>query len=298
MRVIGFVMCAIVIGVGGVGGIQPECRVSGSLGRIDGLSESSGVAVSRSSAGRLWTHNDSGDPVIFALTGTGSVAGKIQLTGVKVEDWEAIAVGPCTDSQCIYVGDIGDNNASRRQVTVYRFPEAAGAGSPVAVKDVFHATYPDGAQDAETLLVSDGRLFIVTKGETGPVSLYRFPKELRAGMTHRLERVGNPRGSGKPTESERVTDGAVSPDGTWVALRSKQRLWLYRAVDLFQGKWTDAREVDLSPLDEPQGEGVAIGADGTIYLTGEGGGLSRSGTFAKVSCSSKRFDGEMSRWIR
>jgi hypothetical protein len=127
----------------------------------------------------------------------------------------------------------------------------------------------------------------VTKGETGAVALYRFPRDLRPGATHQLERVGKSRESGKSAETDRITDGSVSPDGTWVVLRTKQRLAFHRASDLFAGNWAEAGRLDLKATGETQGEGVAIASDGTLYLTGEGGGKSQPGTFAKFACSVK-----------
>ena len=65
--------------------------------------EASGLAVSRRVPGRLWTLNDSGQPVLFALDTRGSVTGQVRLTGADVVDWEAVAVGPCGTASCIYV---------------------------------------------------------------------------------------------------------------------------------------------------------------------------------------------------
>jgi hypothetical protein len=265
----------------------PQCHASGPLVRIPELPEASGVALSRRTPGRLWAHNDSGDAVLVAFDTRGSVTGHVQVSGLKVEDWEAVAVGACPGGSCIYIADVGDNAVKRKRITIYRISEPSTEDS-VAVKDTFHATYPDGAHDAETLLIApDGRLFIVTKGETDAVGLYRFPRELRSGATHHLERVGKPRTSGKVPETERITDGAVSPDGTWVVLRTRLGFAFHRAADLFAGDWTDAGRVDLKAVGEIQGEGIAIAADGTIYLTGEGGGKAPPGTFAKYACSVK-----------
>ena len=151
-----------------------QCRPAGTLQRVAELPEASGLAASRRTPGRFWSHNDSGDPVLFALDSNGRVTGRLSISGVTVEDWEAVAVGPCPSGSCIYVADIGDNDAERKQVTVYRIAEPAEASGSAKIADVFHATYPDGPHDAETLLVTpEGRLLIVTKGETGPVSLYR-----------------------------------------------------------------------------------------------------------------------------
>jgi hypothetical protein len=108
---------------------------------------------------------------------------------------------------------------------------------------------------------------------------------MRAGATHQLERVGNPRGSGKPGETERITDGAVSPDAEWIVLRTRGELTFHRAAELMKGNWREARSVDLSGVGEAQGEGVALGADGIICLAGEGGGKSQAGTFARFTCA-------------
>ena len=263
----------------------PQCKSASGLVRIPELPEGSGLAASRRTPGRFWSHNDSGDAVLFALDAQGTVSGRLRLSGAKVEDWEAVAVGPCPAGSCIYVADIGDNDAERGQITVYRLDEPAAASGSGSVTGVFHASYPDGAHDAEALLIApDGRLHVVTKGDTGPVSLYRFPSELRSGSTMRLERVGAARPS-TPSGNDRITDGAVSPDGQWVVLRSTSALMFHRAAELFAGQWREAARVPLAALGEPQGEGVAFGPDRAVYVAGEGGGKKQPGTFARLPCT-------------
>jgi hypothetical protein len=260
-----------------------SCTPAGSLAPLAGLPEASGLAASRRTPGRFWTHNDSGQPVLFALDSRGTVTGQVRVTGAKVEDWEAIAVGPCANGSCVYVGDIGDNDAERKRITVYRVPEPEQASGTAAVSDVLHATYPDGAHDAETLFFAAGRLYVVTKGETGPVAIYRFPEALRGGTTTQLERVGG--NQTKRGGDAWITDGSVSPDGAWVVLRSRSSLAFYRASELLAGNWRAVSTVELGSLKEPQGEGVEFGADGTVYLAGEGGGKGRAGTFAHFACA-------------
>ena len=260
-----------------------QCTPSGSLVQLTGLPEASGLAASRRTPGRLWTHNDSGQPVLFSLDSSGAVTGQVRVTGAKVQDWEAIDVGPCDSGSCIYIADIGDNDAKRKQITIYRVPEPDQAAGTAAVSGVFHATYPDGRHDAETLLVADGRLYIVTKGETGPVALYRFPAELTSGSTMRLERVGEP--SLNAGSDAWITDGAVSADGQWVVLRSRASLTFYRAADLFSGKWRSISTADVRTVKEPQGEGVAFGPADSVLLAGEGGGKKRPGTFTRLTCA-------------
>ena len=138
------------------------------------------------------------------------------------------------------------------------------------------------------LITPEGRLLIVTKGESGPVSLYRFPAELRSAATVQLERVGGPRRTGFPVErNDRITDGAVSPDGNWIVLRTRQALTFYRASDLLAGNWREAGRVSLAGLGEPQGEGVTFAANDVVHLMSEGGSKKKPGAFAGLTCTLK-----------
>jgi len=265
------------------------CRPSGALIRMDELAEASGITASRRTPGAFWAVNDSEQPVIYALDANGVVTGRVRVTGATVEDWEAIAVGPCRGGTCLYVGDIGDNNGTRKQITIYRVPEPAIGDDMTVTAEVFHATYPDGPQDAESLvLTSDGSLYIVTKGEKGSVALYRFPHELRAGSTMPLQRVAKPRDPGKSPNSERITDATASPQGDWIVLRTNRAATFHHLKELMAGNWRPAHVVDLADLDEPQGEGVTLTADGTLVVVGEGGGKSAPGTMARLTCASLR----------
>jgi hypothetical protein len=258
-----------------------------AVSRLTGLSEASGLAVSARVPGRFWTHNDAGKPVLVGIDARGTTTQRVELTGVAASDWEAVAVGPCPSGSCVYVADIGDNAARRKSIAVYRLAEPAAGSQSVAVTDVFHATYPDGAQDAEALLVTpDARLYIVTKGDSGPVALYRFPAALRAGATATLERVGKAIHSGKPADT-RITDGSVSPDGRWTVLRSRASLVFYRTDEFVAGNFREVKRVDLKAAGEAQGEGVAIGADHVVYLVGEGGSKGQPGTFTHLRCELK-----------
>jgi hypothetical protein len=262
-----------------------SCRPTDSVVQLPGLAEASGLALSRRTPGRLWSHNDSGEPVLFALDSRGTITDRVRISGATVEDWEAIAVGPCGTESCIYIADIGDNEAGRERITVYRLPEPASGAASAAVAETYHATYPDGAHDAESLFITpEGRLHIVTKGETGPVGVYRFPAQLPTGQDMKLERVGAPVASPVDAQS-RITDGSISPDGQWIVLRTRSSLSFYRASELLAGQPRVASRVDLRSLKEPQGEGVALGPGDAVFLASEGGGKGRPGTFARFTCA-------------
>lgn len=260
---------------------------------VNELPEASGVAASRNTPGQLWLHNDSGQPALFAVAADGTPRGRVRVYGAGVRDWEDIDVGPCPQGSCIYIGDIGDNNAKRRDVVIYRVAEPdAGAGTS-APSESMRLTYPDGARDAEAFFVlPNGNLFIVTKGERGAAVLYRVPEAFRNGATAQLERVatvvdaeGNVNGA--VARANRITGAAASRDGRWVALRSLHAVTFYAAGDFTAGNIREVMRFDVSAVRERQGEGVAFGHDGSIWLASEGGGSARPGTIARLDCTLK-----------
>jgi len=258
------------------------------------LPEASGIAASQRTPGVLWSHNDSGEPVVFALTSAGAVSGRVRVSGAKVVDWEAITLGTCPQGTCLYVADIGDNDARRAAITIYRTREPAPGETVTAYVEALHATYPDGPQDAEAfILLPGGAMFIVTKGDTGPVVLYRFPSPFRNGATVSLERVVllvPAAGKGKKAlvaKQDRITDAAAAPDGRWIVLRTNRAVTFYDAREFAAGKVRAVYQYDVASLGEPQGEGVALSANGAVWLVGEGGGKGQPGSFARLTCTLK-----------
>jgi hypothetical protein len=73
-----------------------------------------------------------------------------------------------------------------------------------------------------------------------------------------------------------------------VALRSPGSLAFYRTTDFLKGEWREVRRVDLAALGEPQGEGVALGDKGAVYLASEGGGKGQPGTLTHFTCELPR----------
>ena len=272
-------------------GHELSCDLSKSRGRalqlLGKLPEASGLALSRRSPDVLWSMNDSDDPVVLALSTTGQIKGQVRVTGATVRDWEALTVGPCPSGSCLYVGDIGDDGAKRMQVTIYRVAEPRADDTATTPADAFVFAYPDKAHDAESLIVTpDQSLFIITKGH--PTVLYRAPRDARPQTVTTLSRVAElPVDNFLDDEDRkrsRITDAGTTPDGEWVALRTNAELLLLRTRDLVNGQMTDVWHADLRPLDETQGEGVAISNAGDVYLAGEGGGHGLPGTLTYLKC--------------
>jgi hypothetical protein len=260
------------------------CTTTGEPLPMDAeIRESSGVAVSREHAGIFWTHNDSGEPLLYAVDAQGHTAGRVLVSGASVEDWEDVALAPCpAGGDCLYVADIGDNADNREFVTVYRIPEPAPGASASAAATSIRLRYPDGAHDAEAMFVLNGAIHLVTKGETGPISVFRAPAD--AGAVATLERVREV-APGKVDRPLRITSASARADGRWIALRTLQEAIFYPADDLVGTGAAAPRRMDLRALGEKQGEGIGFAPDGSIYLTSEGGGKNDPATFARLSCS-------------
>jgi len=231
-------------------------------------SELSGLVVSRSRPGVLWTHNDSGDSArLLAVTASGRTVAEVSLTGAQNVDWEDIAIGP---GGALLVGDIGDNAGRRASVTVYRVaeprPDVADRGS-IAIAARYELRYPDGARDAEALLFdrASGAIVIVTKSFGGDARVYvaRQPSSRRVTTLRR---------SGTLTlgPGEAVTAGDVSADGTTIALRTYDRAFVWRrrpgeTVAAALRRPHCGADADL--LREGQGEALALTGDGRAFFT-------------------------------
>ena len=247
--------------------------------------ESSGVAASRRYPDVVWTHNDSGgNPEVLAVDVQGGLRGRVQVTGTENKDWEDIALGPCPSGECLYIADIGDNQARRNDLEIYRIPEPTPNAARTDQAERFRVRYPDGPRDAEALFVlPSGELFIISKDPV-PV-LYRYPAPFRADETVTLERV---RELALP---DRVTAADATADGDWVAVRTNSSLALYRTEDLLQGTGAGPIQVSLSPVGEPQGEGISFGAEGRVVLSSEGGTRRTPGLISTLSCQLPAADG-------
>jgi hypothetical protein len=263
---------------------QSSCQMREALKRLPAaLGEASGAAASRRHRGIVWTHNDSAEPVLFAVDVSDKVVGRVRLTGADVVDWESVTVAACPQGSCLFVGDIGDNGAKRDHVTVYRVREPALDAQSTESVTRLVARYPDGPRDAEALVVlPPEHIFIVTKGDKSPVDVYRFPEQSQSRTPAVLERVRTLQ-DGKVKAAERVTGADADPNGRWVVMRTGKSLSAFDANDFVAGgepMW----QMDLSSLGEPQGEGVALDSDGLVTLIGERGD-GPSGTIARLQCA-------------
>jgi hypothetical protein len=242
------------------------------------LNGPSGMVASRAHAGVLYAQLDMGGPVtVFAATPAGKALGEYTLAGVTETDWEDIAVGPGPGGgSFIYVADIGDNSMNRTQVQIVRIAEPDVSTTQALAKEsltgaqVLHFTYPEGAQDAETLIVdpTNGDLIIITKATTGNSVVYRAPGSTAADTPTVLEKVTTI-AIGATGRSGQVSGGDASPNGDRFMVRTYTSVLVWARAATLAATFA-ATPHTLAWSTEPQGEGATFSADGkSLFLTGE-----------------------------
>jgi hypothetical protein len=196
------------------------------------------------------TTNDSGgDPLVFVIDpATGRTVGHTTYTD-HVVDTEALAPA---GGDAVWVGDIGDNDAVRDSVQVYRVP--VGRGDRRVDAPSYELVYPDGAHDAESLVAAGDPLYVITKGLLGG-TVYAAPPHLAPRGPNRLTAVAS--------VDVWATDAALFPDGRHVLVRGYDNAVVYT----FPG-FRPVASVDLPK--QRQGEGVSISESGRIRLSSEG----------------------------
>lgn len=234
------------------------------------LAEASGLVAEP--VGTYAVVNDSGNAsTVYVLDERCAVIGEREVPeqGRDVEDLARGADGT------LWIADIGDNGRRRSSVAVLRL-------APGGDETVTRFVYPDGAHDAESLLVpGDDRPVIVTKDLSGRSGVYvaetapdgsgdsEEPRPLR-----RAGEVVVPGEAITSVGSGTYTGGAISADGRVVALRTYTDAWLYpapggtaTAEDVVTALSSPPVRVPLSG--EVQGEALAFAPDGTLLATGE-----------------------------
>jgi hypothetical protein len=259
----------------------------------EAITESSGLAASRTMPGLFWTHNDSGgEAQLFLFDTKGTDRGTLRLSDVKPTDWEDMAIGACprspeveeTDSTpCVYVADIGDNDAERDTVSIQRFREptldtSSNSAVEHTVEEIvsYRFRYEDGPRDAEALLAhpKTGHLYVVSKDRDQGVSgIYRVPNPtvgLDEDDVLEAERIGAFDYSDASFFGKLATAGDIAPSGDHLSIRTYSRVYTYCVTGESFESVFEASPKMATPLPTAQGESIAYGRDGeTLWLTSE-----------------------------
>jgi hypothetical protein len=233
------------------------------------IGELSGMA---SDGNKMYVHNDGGTKLTVFVLGKDCKVERTITNKTDPFDVEDMALAP---DGTLWLEDAGDNDHKRETVALHAMTQDGKA-------TLYRLTYPDGAHDTEALLMDrKGVPYLVTKVPLGAAEVYRPEGPLTSPGPTKLVKVASvdfkttetPGGPAKIPHSIAtilVTGGAVSADGTVIALRTYTDAYLYSAPD---GDVVAAlgREPVRVPLpNEPQGESIAFEPDGTLISGSEG----------------------------
>jgi hypothetical protein len=250
------------------------------------LTEASGLAVGIRSPAARYLQNDSGDgPRFFALDGrTGHTLAVVDVPDARNVDWEDIAVArDPAGTPSVWLADVGDNDASRAEVQVYRTDEPAlRTGGPAELTattpDVWRLRYPDGPHNAESMIVDPvtSRIYLITKSLDGRSGVYLAPPGPDRSRVQVLTRVGSVRfgftgTAGGPNVLGQITaTGAnMSSDGRVLVVRTYTDAYLWPVTGNDIPDALTQPPVRTALPDQPFGEGIAL-LDGEILIDSEG----------------------------
>jgi hypothetical protein len=234
------------------------------------IQSASGLAASRAYPGMFWTHNDAGNfNYVFLLDSTGKRKTYFTVTNGQNTDWTDMAIGPGPTAgvNYIYLADVGDSKINRGFVSIQRFPEPT---SPIdtlnsgvtAAADRINFIYPDGARDAETILVDPATkdIYIIDKGSSlAGVYEAKYPQPLNSLFT--IQKVA-------VLQLSSLRGGSMSSDGQEVLVKNPGTIYYWK-------RKSGESVLDMllrSPVTEPyngeaHGEAICWSRTGDSYWT-------------------------------
>ena len=178
----------------------------------DVANESSGIA--RSGKGTFWTQNDSGGrPELYEIDSTGKLLSTKTVSNSQNIDWEDLTQD---ESGNIFIGDFGNNDNTRRSLTVYKVSPGGAEAEKITYRYADQKFFPPSKEhlnyDCEAFFYHQKNLYLFSKNLSRTndfVRLYALPAE-----------KGNY--SISPIDSIKiktpVTSADISPDGKTFAL--------------------------------------------------------------------------------
>ena len=223
------------------------------------IGEASGIADSKINAGFLWVEEDSGNPSQLSLLGhDGKLKKTVFLKGITNRDWEDIVLS----GGDLYVGEIGDNNATYTDYAFYKFPEPSMNVDTVQNIEAIRFRYPDGSHDAEAFFVepSTKNIYVITKRDN-PSRIYKLTAPLSTSSMNTAEFVGLLPYNG-------VVSAALSADEKEIIVKTYIALCYY-SVAAGEKKEAALQKsfTNLPYILEPQGEAVCFSAANNGYFT-------------------------------
>ncbi len=238
------------------------------------LKEVSGMVGASEHLNHFWVHNDSGDKaVLYRVNNALEILQEVLIEGAQNIDWEDIAIGKYKGERTLFIGDIGDNRALRKTISVYLINEPKPHENKVSVTRKIDMQYQDGARDAEALLYDANaeELVIVTKRDV-PSRVYSYALDSEEAETV-LAYQGNIKLTNETLwdkkELYRITGGDASEKRA-IILKNYKGVFYYspKEKQSIKDRLTNQRPTQLQYEMELQGEAITLDDNG-YWVTSE-----------------------------
>jgi hypothetical protein len=235
----------------------------------DEIQESSGLLVFDA---MLATHNDSDNsPELYFLDSVSlEIRKRVRISNAVNTDWEDMA----QDEDYIYIGDIGNNTGSRRDLKILKISKSEIASSETLKADIISFSYEDQKEfrstpnsdwDAEALYAGRDSLWIFTKQwQSQGTAVYAIPKTPGA---HRAVRKANLEVAGLITGACAMVD----PSGILLSGYSRQLqpfVVFLQVQDDHKGPGFKTENMQVA-IAFAQAEGIAASENGSVFLSAE-----------------------------
>ncbi|MCF8302130.1 MAG: T9SS type A sorting domain-containing protein [Bacteroidales bacterium] len=237
------------------------------------LNETSGLIYYN---GGLWSHNDSGgDAAIYKFdTINGNITQTITIGNGENVDWEDIA----QDENYIYVGDIGNNDGNRTDLTIYRLAkseipaqgdatlEAGLITYAYSDQDDFTPSHNNNNFDCEAMMIKEELIYLFSKNWVNQkTKLYGFPKipgNFTAALIDSLDVSGLITAVDYNNQDEEVTLLGYENFAPFI--------WLLFDYDEQQGFFSgNKRRIELSNIMGTQTEGLSYSFGKSVFISSE-----------------------------
>jgi hypothetical protein len=215
------------------------------------LDEASGLAWSGQADDLLWAVNDGGAAVVYGIGADGSKRGKVGIHKAGHRDWEDMEAFTLGGKSYLLIADIGDNDAERKDVSLYIVEEPHPGEKEVDIGWRIDFSYPDGPRDAEAIAVdADNELIYVLSKRDIPAHLYSLPLRPGTNDTITAQYVGLFNSLPQPTRADvnaapltndrhwQPTGMAIAPDGKAALVLTYGAIYYYARAP--GETWTDA----------------------------------------------------------
>lgn len=198
------------------------------------LEEISGIEVAGPSR-LLWAVTDSGNEATLFLYDPekNKIKRSIAIANGKNHDWEDIATNP---NGTVYIGDFGNNNNSRKDLTIYSIPDAFNTTQSTVDAGITTFEFEDQLKfppkkkdrnfDVEAFIYFKDHFYLFTRNRSskfdGTTKLYRLP----AQPGHFSAKLIASYVTCKDADDCMITGASIDPMSGKLVLLSYNKLWL------------------------------------------------------------------------